>query len=198
MSVETFDPNAIDQQLSEGLTGEIDFSSFADEPSQGAWPNGWYKATIIDGYATRRGHQFQSEDVVSKAGDSRNLRFCFAVTRGAGVEDADKRNLQEQFNYRPEILLTADGLAHLKEARAEFKNAKSWPGAAKVLQSSSITLGRLGQLQKAIGLKLQSSTGKSFNPSVFFGQALDVRVGVDEAGFNTVNEFAKAGEKAKK
>jgi hypothetical protein len=172
--------------------GEVDFAAFADEPSQGAWPNGWYAATVIEGYATRKGHQFITEDVTSKNGDSRNIRFCFAVVNTAG----ETRNIQEQYNYKSELLLTSEGLTGLAEARKELKGVRSWPGEAKAMQSSSITLGKLGQFQKALGLKLKS-TGISFDPSVFVGQRVDVKLSTDTDGFNKVTEFSKAGEKAR-
>jgi len=188
---ETFDPNAVGQQFNEGeLPSLVDL---ADEPSQGAWKSGWYRATILDGYASRKGTQFATSDKSSKAGDSRNLVICLAVQSTDGKET---RNPQHQLNYRFEDL-TAARIASVKEARAEFKGMQKWPGAAADLQRSSLSIGKLGSLSKAIGLGYKS-TNVGINPQPLVGQQLDVRIGVDENGFNDVREFIKAGEKVKK
>jgi len=186
-----FDPNAIGNHLSEGdIPSMIDM---ADEPSQGAWKTGWYRATILDGYSSKRGTQFTTSDVSSKAGDSRNLRLCLAVQSTDGKE---VRNLQDQFNYRFQDL-DVDYRKNIKEARAEFKGLQKWPGAAADLQRSSIAIGQLGALEKALGFGFKS-TPVGINPSPLVTHEVDVRLGVDENGFNDVREYAKAGEKVRK
>lgn len=188
-----YDVNAVDTAAGEPINGELDFSGFADEPTQGAWPDGWYSATISEGYATKRGFEKHTEDVVSQKGDSRNLRICFRISNAKG----EVRNLQEQFNYVPDLLLTKDGVQALQHAREAFKNEKSWPGEAKSMQSSSITMGRLGQLQKATGRKLVAAS-LTFGYGPLVGASLDVRLSTDKSGYNVVKEFAPAGTKVAK
>ncbi len=59
-------------------------ADYGREPSTGAWPDGWYAATILAGYATNSGHQWVTEDGPSKDGLSRNLRVCFLLKNKAG------------------------------------------------------------------------------------------------------------------
>lgn len=188
-----FDVNSAASSANEPINGELDFSGFADEPTQGAWPDGWYAATISEGYATKRGFEKHTEDVVSQQGTSRNLRICFRISNAKG----EVRNLQEQFNYVPELLLTKDGITALQHARDAFKNEKSWPGDAKAMQSSSITMGRLGQLQKATERRLVAAS-LTFGYGPLVGASLDVRLSTDKSGYNVVKEFAQAGAKVAK
>jgi hypothetical protein len=170
--------------------GSVDLSAFA-QPSEGAWPSGWYKATIIESYVTKKGHQFITQDVLSKNGDSRNLRLCFAVTNGK-----ETRNIQQGLNYRVEDF-SADRLAAISEARAQYKGLQGkWPGAASDLQRSSLALAKLGQLQKAIGFPFKIANAK-IDSSPLIGQAVDVHLRIDENGFNKISKFARAGSKAK-
>jgi hypothetical protein len=187
----TFDINSTEAvPTDEGQV--VDLSNLADEPSQGAWPVSWYKARIVEGYSTRKGTQFATEDIPSKAGDSRNLRLCFAVTNSRG----ETRNLQHQFNYRTDDF-TPEKMAAIKEARKEFQNLNKWPGNARDLQRSSLALSKLGQLQKAVGLSslIFVAPGAGLDSSVFVNRDLDIKLGVDENGFNEAREFAPAGSK---
>lgn len=175
----------------EGLAGEsVSLTDFAEDPS-GAWSPGWYKAEIIEGYATQKsGKVFTTEDSTSSKGDSRNLRLCFRVTNAKG----DERTMQESYNYRPSDF-TAERLTFIKEARAEYKGVKGrWSDADA--QRSSLAIAKIGQFQKAIGfpqLKLTPAGGIVAN--VFVGQAVDVRLSVDDNGYNVVNAFAPTGSK---
>lgn len=165
----------------------VNLSDVAAEPG-GAWPNGWYRATIIEGYATGRGHQFQTGDGVSKKGDSRNLMLCFNV-----VSATAERNMQESFNYRGSDF-GRERLAFIKEERLANKDLKRWPDVDA--QRTSLAVAKIGQFQKAIGfteLKLTSEGG--IISGVFVGQAVDVRLGVDENGYNVITAFAPAGTK---
>lgn len=180
--------------IADGLeTEEVpSLSDFADEPS-GAWPNGWYSAEIIEGYTTGKGKVFETEDTVSKRGDSRNLRLCFKVSKKGG----DERNMQESFNYRVTDF-TSERLAFIKEMRAEYKGVKGkWMGAEDA-QRSSLAIAKLGALEKSIGLRLKRASDGSLVPSVFVGQKLDVRLGTDENGYNEIKEFTKFGERNSK
>jgi hypothetical protein len=173
--------------LTDTLTSEEvpDLSSYAEEPTGSALKAGWYDADVIEGYATRKGHQFATEDTVSQKGDSRNLRLCFKI---------GERNLQESFNYRPTDF-TPERLAHIKELREEFKGVKGkWADADG--QRSSLAIAKLGQIQKAFGFPFKRTPSGQIVAASFVGQKVQVRVIVNDEGYNEVKEFAPAGSKA--
>ena len=173
-----------------GLEGEsVSLTDFAEEPG-GAWPAGWYRAEIIEGYATQKsGKVFATEDTVSAKGDSRNLRLCFRVTNTRG----DERTMQESFNYRPSDF-TAERLSFIKEARAEYKDVKGrWSDADA--QRSSLAIAKIGQLQKAVAFPQLKIVNGGVAAGIFTGQKLDLRLTIDENGYNVANAFAPAGSK---
>lgn len=164
-------------------------SDFATDPG-GAWPKGWYKAEIIEGYATPKGKVFQTTDGESKNGDSRNFRICLKVTNAAGED----RNFQENVNYRSSDF-SAERLSDIKAARKENAGARgAW--ADKDLQRSSLAVGKVGQLEEALGFTLRTGDGFIVSDRTF-GQKVDVRLTINEDGYNEVNAFAKAGAKTK-
>ena len=162
------------------------------EPSSGAWPEGWYKARIIEGYATGSGYQWETIDKPSKDGESRNMTICFELVDAAG----EKRNIWKSLNYR---LGDFDPrkIAALPELRKQYGN-KSWgpKGSGEAdLQRTSIAIGQLGQFERALGFKLKMAGG-GLLVAPFFNQQMDVHVVInDETGYNEVTEFAKLGEK---
>lgn len=181
--------NLIDLNEMNDLNAEVlpDLTDFADEPG-GAWPKGWYQAEIIEGYATAKGKQFMTEDNPSKDGTSRNMRLCFRVSKGT-----DARQLQESFNYR-QTDFTPDRLAFIKEAREEFKGVKgAW--ADRDAQRSSLAIAKLGQLQKAMGVKVPLTANGTINPASLVSIKLDVYLTIDENGYNEVKQFAPASSK---
>ena len=167
-------------------------TDFAEEAG-GAWPAGWYGATIIEGYATSRGKQFVTEDTASKKGDSRNLRVCFSLNGGT----LGTRNTFESFNYRVDDL-TTERLAQIKELREEFKGVKgAWPGQSDA-QRSSLAIAGLGQFTKAIGSGLKRTAEGNIIPTPFVGKTADVRLNIDDKGYNTITAYAPAGTRTKK
>lgn len=165
-----------------------DIADFAEEVG-GAWPKMWYRATIIEGYATRKGHQFITKDAPSKDGSSRNLQLCFLVTNVKG----DERTLQESYNYRVSDL-TPERLAHIKELREEFKSVQGqWPDRDG--QRSSLAVAKLGAIKKAVGFNLTKGPDGGIMAGVFVGQQVDVLLGIDDKGYNFVSKIAKAGDK---
>jgi len=161
---------------------------FATEPG-GAWPNGWYTAEIIEGYATQRGKVFATEDTLSQKGDSRNMRLCFRVNNASS-----SRTMQENFNYRASDF-TPERLSFIKQAREEYKNVKGrWsdPDA----QRSSLAIATLGQLQKAVGQGFKRNSEGNLLPAALVGKKVDVRLSTDDKGYNVINAFAPAGTKA--
>jgi hypothetical protein len=166
----------------------LDLSDFAEEAG-GALAPGWYKATIVEGYSTTKGKQIITGDNVSSKGDSRNMKVCFSLT-GVG------RNLFESFNYRTSDF-TPERLAQIKELRDQFKGTRgAWPGNADA-QRSSLAIAQLAQLQKAVGLSIPRTDAGNLNPIPFVGHSLDVRVNVDEKGYNNLTAFAAAGTRVK-
>ncbi len=176
--------------VTDGLAAEsVSLADFAEEPG-GAWPTGWYKSEIVEGYSTAKsGKEYHTEDAVSTKGDSRNLRLCVKITRA----DGDSRTLQESFNYRPSDF-TAERLAFIKSSREDNKGAKGrW--ADTDAQRSSLAIAKIGQIQKACGhaeIKLANG-GIAVGP--FIGATPDVRVGIDENGYNIITGFSPAGTK---
>lgn len=168
-----------------------DVPSLADfaEESGGAWPDGWYKAEIIEGYATAKGKVFTTSDGASQKGDSRNLRLCFKVTNSSGQE----RTMQESFNYRPSDF-SPERLDFIKQARLEYANVKRW--ADTDAQRTSLAIAKLGAIEKALGFTLRTKDG-GMVPDRAVGQKVDIRLTVDEDGYNKVSKFDKAGTKVK-
>jgi hypothetical protein len=172
-----------------GLADEgVDLRDMAEEPS-GAWASGWYKSTIIEGYATAKsGKQLNTEDTISKNGDSRNLRVCFKLVRANG----DERTLTETYNYRPSDF-TPERVAYIKELRVELKDVKHWPD--KDAQRSSLAIAKISQLQKAVGLERIKFVNNGIAAAAFVGGTPDARIGTDDNGYNVVTAFAPAGTK---
>jgi len=194
-----FDPNSTTNVglVSEGVIPDDLLDELAKEPAAGVWPVGWYKATIVEGYASRKGNQFTTSNFLSKAGTSWNFRLCLAVTDAKG----ELRNIQGSFNYRTEDF-TPERMAAIKDAREEFKGVKEWPGTAKDLQRSSLAIASIGQLKKAVGFSIRTLDNGTIDPTPFFNQAVDVRLGhrTQENGqvFNEPTDFAPAGTKVGK
>lgn len=173
--------------VGDGLATETlpDLSDFADEPG-GALQSGWYKAVIIEGYATRKGKQLVTEDAVSKDGASRNLRVCFQVSPLRG----DSRNLINGFNYRPSDF-TPERLAWIKEKREEYKGVQGkWADADA--QRSSLSIAQLGQFQKALGFQFPRTPNGTIVVGPLVGKALDVYIRIGKDGFNEISQYAEA------
>lgn len=180
--------------MSESLNSMLDhleteevpsLADFAEEPG-GAWPVGWYSAEITHGYVTGRGKEFHTEDTTSKNGDSRNARLCLKLISPKG-----ERTMQESFNYRSEDF-SPERLEFIKEARAEYKNVKGrWSDSDA--QRSSLALAKIGQIERALGFTIR--TKDHMVPEKAIGQKVDVRLGINDDGFNKITAFAKAGEK---
>ena len=167
-------------------------TDFAQEPG-GAWPKGWYGATILEAYATPKGTIFTTEDKPSKAGDSRNFMICVSMDGGK----LGTRNTFTQLNYRPDDFTPAR-MAAIREAREQFKGSRgAWTGQTD-LQRSSLALAQLGQLESALGFRLPLHPHGHILATKLIGQKMDVRLGEDEKGYNEINAFAKAGTRAKK
>lgn len=179
------------EQPGVGLTDDLatedvpSLSDFAEVPG-GALPRGWYSAEIIEGYSTRSGKQFLTEDVPSQKGDSRNLRIAVKVTPRVG----DPKNLFTTINYRVTDF-NPDRLSYIKELRNEMKGVKGrWPDTDA--QRTSLAIAFLGQLEKALGVPFKrTSQGIIVTPLI--GKKVDARLNVNEDGYNDITAFAQAG-----
>jgi hypothetical protein len=178
--------------VAETLEGEEALPSlaeFADEPG-GTWNPGWYAGEIVEGYTTQKGKTFLTEDAVSQKGDSRNLRICVKVLRGE-----QERTLQESYNYRSSDF-TAERIAFVKEAREEYKGVKGrWPDADA--QRSSLAIASLGQIEKAVGASFKRAQG-TMVVGPLFGKKVDVRLTIDEKGYNAITFIAPVGSHVKR
>jgi hypothetical protein len=176
-------------------------ADFAEEPG-GAWPKGWYRAEFIEGYATTKGTQFTTKDEPSKNGTSRNLTLCLRIAGDFYMNDGERkagpggvRNTFEQINYRLDDFTPAK-LAMVKELRESNKGVRgAWPGQADQ-QRTSLALAKLGQIEKAMGATFKR-TPLGLSASHLSGRAVDVRLGVDDKGYNEVTAFAPAGSRVK-
>jgi len=171
----------------EDMNAPLDLTDFAEEAG-GALNPGWYRASIIGGYATQRGKQIVTGDTLSSKGDSHNLKVCFHLTQ-------PNRNLFNSFNYRTSDF-TADRLAQIKALREQFAGTQgAWPGQSDA-QRSSLAIADLSQFQKAVGMSIPRNNG-ILNASPLVGQSLDVRVGVDKKGYNEITAYATLGKRTK-
>lgn len=183
-------------EVADGLATEevSSLADFATDPG-GAWPKGWYKAEFIEGYSTPKGKVLTTGDADSKNGDSRNFKVCMKITNA----DGEERNFQHLINYRPEDF-SKDRLAAILDARKEFKGIRGGWGPkgspAADLQRSSLAVGTIGQLEEALGFTVRNSDGFIVSDRVF-GQKVDVRLTINEDGYNESNAFAKTGAKTK-
>jgi hypothetical protein len=214
-----FNPN-------QGLAAEnapsvVDLSDVATPvEGAGAWPKGWYRATIVEGYSTGKGTVMETRDALSKDAGSRNLHICFAVDGNVYVpSDSDPskrklsqgpggtRNIRETYNYKPDDL-KPERVATVKRAREAYKGKQGAWGEkgteAHDMQSSSLSIGRIGQLQNAVGFKLPTilKPGPSgghdrFDIRPFIKQNVDVRLGIDAKGFSEIAAVDKSGTHVK-
>jgi hypothetical protein len=177
------------------------------EEGAGAWAAGWYRATIVEGYTTGRGKVMETSDQSAKDPSSRNLFVCLALDGEQYVPssaDPTKRTLQKgpggtrnmraTFNYRSRDL-SAERIAEVQAGRERYAKVQgAWPDRA--LQASSLSLGRLGQLQTAVGFKLPFD-GSRFQPTKFVSHQVEVRLIIGEKGFNEPQAFAVVGKHVK-
>lgn len=170
-------------------------ADYGNEPSTGAWPDGWYASTILPGYSTNSGFQWETADSQSKDGNSRNLRVCFKMVNKAKEE----RNIWASFNYRLADF-NADRLKAIMNVRERAKKEGwkpgEWPGELKDLQRSNLAVGQLGQFERALGFRLKMIPGTGLNASIFAGHQMDIRTTVNkETNFSEVREYAKLAER---
>jgi hypothetical protein len=183
---------AFEVSLTDGLSSEyVDLATLTDmaeEPSGGPLPAGWYRADVIEGYATRKGTQFLTQSAPSKNGESLNLRVCVTVHPRTG----DSRNLNTTINYRANDF-TPERITYVKEAREEFKGVQgAW--SDKAAQASSLAIAKIGQLSAAIGETFIRQNGTS-DAAKLVGKSVDIRLNINAKNYNDVTAWAPAGSK---
>lgn len=173
----------------------VKLTEFAQKAS-GAWPHGWYSATVIDGFV-KGGHEFLSGNTAAKqkrlpsgemSDPSVNLMVCFTLNN---AETKEARNDFAQFNYRTSDF-DPETLEVVRNLRAEMKGVRGrWEGFEDE-QRSSIAVAKLGQLFEAIGTDVPLSDDGEVIMAGLAGSSLFVRLGVDEeTGYNTITGFSK-------
>lgn len=180
--------NEVTLDLGEGLEAEaINGLEEMAEEHQGAWPKGWYRAEVIEGFQTRKGKTVQTGDAVSSKGDSRNLKLCLRSTNGV-----EERNIIASFNYRVSDF-TPERIAFIKEARLENRGVRGrWSDTDA--QRSSLALAMIGGLTKAVGFSPKVANGGLVS-GIYVGSKLDIYLRIDDKGFNETADFAAAGTK---
>lgn len=126
------------------------------------WEDGWYSGVIIPEYESSgsfaRVHK--TEDVVTTAGDSRNLKLCVTL-----VNKNETKNMNITVNYRPEALdpermetLRSNKTAKVRGAGVDFRDTMS--------------LTRLHELEKA-GITIEDNGHGGFDVEKMLGTTAD-------------------------
>lgn len=142
-----------------GIQGDTtDFEPFVD---------GWYEGTIVGKreFTDKNGNDrvFESADVVSQKGDSRNIRLQVLLKR-----QSDKRemNLSTVINYVPDDL-TQETIQQVAAQREKVKAGEEWG----TLFRAFMAMTRLGKLQTIAGVRqLQRGTDGALNLAPLFGK----------------------------
>lgn len=183
--------------------------TLTDFVSQGPW-EGWFRGVIQKEYQTNSGYTFRTEDNPAREGKrGRNLRLAVTVTNKTG----DERNVNGIINYDPNDLAAQrvtqvrEAVDAAKTAYAEAKsnyaqtNGGSSKGftrkfsefLAKDINTTQLSYRRLGGLQAAVKgftLAINGTGGLTVDP--LFGEAVDVKLRVDQNGYSAVDEIAPA------
>lgn len=171
------------------------------EEGAGQLPDGWYQARILEGFSTRKGKLIQTSDAPSKDMQSRNLTLALVLDASKYVPSSKKpservltagpggdRNMFTRLNYQPSDLTPA----RVAEAKAIITKMKSGYQPTRTEQSLYLSLGRVSQLEHALGFKMQRN-GTGFTAHPLFGQVVDVRIAPDKKGeYQEVKAFAPA------
>ena len=141
------------------------FAGFEQEERK-RWDDGWYSGVIVAEYETSGNFAKinKTEDVLSSAGDSRNLKLCVTVVNGN-----DTKSLNTTINYRPESL-DAERMEDLrvrKAAKEQFKGADF---------RDSMSLSKFHELERA-GIPIEDNGHGGFDTEKMLGVAADFYLG---------------------
>ena len=181
-----YETSAINDPSRVAADTEVDLSDDAREAG-GALPSGWYAATVVDQYTTpRSGTAFSTSDTVAKSQESRNLMIAFSL-------DGFERNIFTRLNYRAgDLTISTERRAELKRMASTHKPGEKWTDRGA--QATFLSRGRIGQVQKALGIaSLPLIAGAGIDVSSFPGRKVDVRLTVNEDGYNEVTDLAPSG-----
>lgn len=150
-----------------------DLSSVGDEAP---FENGWYEGTILERreFTDRNGNDriFESSDVPSASGDSRNIRLQIKVRRSS---DNREMFIGHLTNYRPEDLTQQTIEAVIAD--------KAKPDSEKdpSLRRSILSLQKLAKLQKVAGVRqFQRNGNGGLELSPLYNKTAYFRLGDDE------------------
>lgn len=141
------------------------------------WADGWYGAIVQasqqfekDGMVTT----YNTEDVLSRAGDSRNIFVRFQITR------KDGRRMQTKYliNYRPSDF-SAETIAAIQAKKAEVKAGGEWGSMFRAF-SALTGIGTLQRIASVRQFQRTADGGLDLSPLVskpFFARLRDDKDG---------------------
>ena len=167
---------AFDTQSQQSLPEIPDLSGMTEDKPE-PWADGWYNAAVQasqtfekDGMVTT----FNTEDVLSRAGDSRNIFVRFQITR----KDGRKMQTKYLINYRTSDF-TAESIAAVQARKAEVKAGGEW---GPMFRTFSALTG-IGTLQRIAGVRqFQRTADGGLDLSPLFTKSFFARLRDDKEG----------------
>ena len=138
-----------------------------------AFTPGWYEGQILESRTRtdKAGNEstFESDDLPSQSGDSRNIRLQVAVNRKS---DKATNHYSLRINYRPEDL-SAETVQQITAQMEAVKAGEQWG----TLFRPFMVLNRLSKLQKVAGVRqLQRNGNGGLDLHPTFGKPVYVRL----------------------
>ena len=152
-----------------------DFSGVEDDPRT-EWVDGWYEGNILDKReftdSTGSDRVFESTDIPSRGGDSRNINLQVTLKRKS---DGRTMNNKASVNYRPDDL-TQETIAAVM---ADTERVKA--GEKRVAFRQFMVLNRLSKLQKIAGIRqFQRNGNGGLDLTPLHGKLAYFRIGPDD------------------
>jgi hypothetical protein len=137
------------------------FAGFEQEERK-RWDDGWYSGVIVAEYETRGNLAtvHKTQDVLSQAGDSRNLKLCVTVVNGN-----DTKSLNTTLNYRPEAL----DPERMEDLRTRKAKKEQLAGSDF---RDSMSLSKFHELERA-GVPIEDNGDGGFDTDKMLGVAAD-------------------------
>lgn len=159
------------------------------------WQDGWYTGTILANrsFTNKAGMDvtFNTEDVPSRNGDSRNINLQVQLTRKS---DGRTMNTRTNVNYRLDDF-TKETIAAVLERKQAIKDKKAEDWGP--LFRSFMSLLRIGSLQRIAGVRqFERRQDGSLDISPLVGKSCYIRISDDEEGkYKEVKEISDAAPK---
>lgn len=157
-----------------GNLGDIPDLSGMGEDTSVAFADGWYQGTILEKreFTDQNGSDrvFESQDIPSANGDSRNIRLQVEIKR-----QSDNRTLNTSVlvNYRPEDLSPET----IQAITAHKETGEKWGSLFRPF----MVLNRLGKLQKIAGVtQLQRNGDGGLNIQPLYGKTAYFKLEPDD------------------